>query len=361
MPIVERIGSTLMKSALFGIMPDGAPVEEYTLRKGSMMCKIITYGGALRCLEVPDRFGMPVDVALGYDALTDYLRHDKFFGALVGRCANRIGGSEFALKGESFRLRANEGKNHLHGGARGFHARVWTVKAAAEDEIVLTYVSPDGEEGYPGELRAEVAYRLDGDSLSIDYHAVSDRATLCNLTNHTYFNLSGHGRGTVENHIIEILADYYTPIDGESIPTGRVAGVGGTPMDLRTPVPIGAGIDAEFEQLRLAGGYDHNWVVRGGAGSLRPAAVAVSPDTGIAMRMYTTQPGVQFYTGNYLAADPNPPGKAGVKYGKRSGFCLEAQAYPDSPHHENFPSVVLEAGAVYRQTTVYAFSAAPKP
>lgn len=340
----------------FGRMPDGTQVDQLTLRDGGMSCQILTYGGAVRSLTVPDREGKAVDVALGFDTLEDYRAQDKYMGALVGRYANRIGGAKFTLNGTEYPLLANNGPNALHGGGVGFDKQVWTVEALSDNSVTLSLVSPHMQEGYPGTLRVEVTYTLQNGALSIDYRAQSDRDTVCSLTNHTYFNLSGQGSGSVEGQYIRLDAARYTPTDAGSIPTGEIAPVEGTPMDLRTIRPIGARIDEPFEQLTLAGGYDHNWVIDGWDGSLRNAAKAWSPDTGIALTAYTTLPGVQFYTGNFIEGCPK--GKGGVVYGNRHGFCLETQFFPDSPNHPEFPSCVLRAGEEYRNTTIYAFSTA---
>ncbi len=335
---------------IFGHMPDGTPVEEITLRGKSilgedMTCKIITYGGAVRSLEVPDVKGNPVDVVLGFDTLEDYMAQDKYMGAIVGRYANRIGGAKFTLNGVEYRLAANEGPNHLHGGNVGFDKRVWTVEGLGEHYVSLSLVSPDGEEGYPGTLKTEVTYMLRGGDLVIDYSHSSDKDTICNVTNHSYFNLSGHDSGSVEDQHILLYADYYTPVGPGSIPTGEVAPVEGTPMDLREDIdicrvgtPIGARIGDGFEQLVLAGGYDHNWVLNPTHGGLRSpnslAAHAWSPRTGIRMTVSSNMPGVQFYTGNFL--DGCPRGKGGAVYGNRHGFCLETQHFPDSPNRPEF-------------------------
>lgn len=340
-----------MEKREFGVLPDGTPVYQYTLAGAGMECDIITYGGALRSLRVPGRNGQMVDILLGFDTLEDYRAQDKYMGALIGRYANRIGGASFTLGGVHYPLAKNNGKNHLHGGTVGFDKQVWKVEEAGDSWLTLTLTSPDGQEGYPGNLTVRVTYRLEEDGLSIDYWAKSDRDTLCSLTSHGYFNLSGHASGPVLNHEVQIFADLYTPTDDGSIPTGELAAVEGTPMDLRRPVTIGAHIDDDHLQLKYAGGYDHNWAVRGEPGTLRPAARVSSPDTGIAMEVLTTQPGIQFYTGNFL--DGCPAGKGGAAYGKRWGFCLEAQAYPDSPNQPGFPSAVLKAGEEYREKTVY--------
>ena len=340
----------------FGRMPDGTAVELLTLRDGAHRCEIVTYGGAVRSLIVPDLDGAPVDVALGFDTLEDYTSQTKYIGALVGRYANRIGGARFTLDGTGYRLAANDGPNSLHGGAVGFDKQVWTVEALTGNAVTLSLSSPDGQEGYPGDLTVRVTYTLSGGALSMEYWAKSGGDTLCNPTNHTYFNLSGHGSGSVEGQYIRLNASRYTPADAGSIPTGEIAPVEGTPMDLRRAQAIGAHTGDAFEQLAMAGGYDHNWVIDGWDGSLRPAAAAWSPDTGIMMEVSTTLPGIQFYAGNFLGGCP--AGKGGAVYQDRSGFCLEAQYFPDSPHHPNFPSAVLRAGDVYHSKTVYQFGAA---
>lgn len=338
----------------FGRMPDGTQVDLLTLRDGPFTCGIITYGGAVRSLTVPDRNGNPVDVALGFDTLADYLAQDKFIGALVGRYANRIAGARFTLGGRVFPLAANDGANHLHGGWRGFDKRVWTVESLTRERAELSLFSPDGEEGYPGGLWVRAAYTLREGGLEVEYRAHSDGDTVCNLTNHTYFNLSGHGSGPVDGQRVQILAGRYTPTGEGSIPTGALEAVEGTPMDLRQPRTIGEGLESGFAQLRLAGGYDHNWAVDGWDGTLRPAARAFSPDTGIGMEVLTTMPGVQFYTGNYL--DGCPAGKGGAPYGRRWGFCLETQFFPDSPNQPDFPSPALRPGEVFTGKTVYRFT-----
>lgn len=334
-------------------MPDGTPVEALTLRDGGCSCEIITYGGAVRTLTVPGRDG-PVDVALGFDTLEDYRVQRSYLGALVGRYANRIGGAAFRLEGTPYPLAANEGANHLHGGTAGFDKQVWTAEELTENSLLLSLFSPDGQEGYPGDLRVRVRYTLRDGALSLDYEARADQTTLCNLANHTYFNLSGHDSGPVAGQLIRIAAQRYTPTDAALIPTGELAPVEGTPMDLRRFQPIGARQDEDFAQLRIAGGYDHNWVLDGWDGSLRTAAQAWSPYTGILMEVLTTLPGIQFYAGNGM--DGCPAGKGGAPYGRRWGFCLETQFFPDSPHHPNFPSAVLAAGETWHSRTVYQFS-----
>ena len=340
----------------FGVTPDGAAVELHTLRAGALSCNVLTYGGTLQSLRVPDRDGKPVDVLLGFDSLEPYLTHDKFLGALVGRYANRIGAARFTLNGKVYPLAANDnGVNHLHGGLDGFNRRVWTVESASENRLLLSLFSPDGDQGYPGNLTVQVTYTLTAEGLTIDYRAESGRDTVCNLTNHAYFNLSGHDSGPVLDQTIQIPADRYTPTDPLSIPTGEIAPVEGTPMDLRTPAPIGARIGEDFPQLLQAGGYDHNWIPNGQPGALRTAARAASAVTGVSMEVLSTLPGIQFYTGNYL--DGCPAGKGGAPYARRWGFCLETQFYPDSPNQPGFPSCVLRPGETYAHTTVFRFAA----
>ena len=284
-----------------------------------------------------------MDVVLGLDTLEDYLAQDKYLGALIGRYANRIGGSRFSLEGIEYPLRANDGSNHLHGGPEGFDKQLWQIKSLTDSSLCLTLTSPDGQEGYPGELTAEVTYTLQDRSLELRYTASSTRTTLCNLTNHAYFNLSGHRSGPISGQHFQLLASRCTPVDSSLIPTGALAPVEGTGMDLRALQPLG-------ERT-----YDHNWAVSDWDGSLRPAARAWSPDTGISLEVLTTLPGVQFYTGNFL--DGCPRGKEGAPYAKGWAFCLETQYFPDSPNHPAFPSAALAPGAVYESRTVYRFGA----
>ena len=337
----------------FATMPDGSLVEELTLCAGPLRCSILTYGGAVRSLVVPDRDGNPVDVVLGFDSLEDYQAQTCYIGALIGRYGNRIGGAKFTLNGVEYPLFVNNGPNHLHGGKVGFDKQIWTVESLTDNQAVLSLVSPDGQENYPGTLTVTVTYTLTQEGLSIAYRATTDADTLCNLTNHCYFNLSGHNSGVVGEQTISIAAQSYTPTDATSIPTGEIATVEGTPMDLRTPVAMGKHWDDDFVQLTQAAGYDHNWVLDGQPGQLRCVATAHSPATGITMEVHTTTPGMQFYTGNFL--DGCPAGKGGAAYANRCGFALETQNFPDAPHHENFPSAVLRPGEVYQEETIYKF------
>lgn len=337
----------------FGMMPDGTSVELYTLTAGALSCQVITFGGSLQSLHVPDRTGKPVDVLLGFDTLEPYRTHGKSLGALVGRYANRIGGARFTLNGMEYRLAANDGPNSLHGGRAGFDKQVWSVSELSKNRVTLSLDSPGGQEGYPGALSVRVTYTLARGALSIGYWAGHTGDTVFNPSSHTYFNLSGHHSGRVEGQYIRLNASRYTPTLPGSIPTGELAPVDATPMDLRTAQPIGARINEPFGQLTLAGGYDHNWVIDGWDRALRPAALAWSPETGISMEVSTTLPGVQFYTGNYL--DGCPVGKGGAVYAARCGFCLETQFFPDTPNQPSFPSCVLRAGEDYNSRTVYRF------
>ncbi len=336
----------------FGVTKKGEEVRELTLDNGTISCKIITFGAAVRTLTVPGRGGA-VDVVLGYDTLAEYEENGGFFGAVVGRYANRIAGGRFALNGREYTLARNDGPNHLHGGNVGYSHRVWTVEEAGADRAVLTLDSPDGEEGYPGHLQARVTYALEGSTLSIHYEAVSDRDTPCNLTNHSYFNLSGQGSGDVLAHKVQLFCSAYTPAGETSIPLGAIDPVEGTPMDLRVPTPIGAHIDEPFQQLVWGHGYDHNFVVDGQPGALRPAARVYSEATGVGMDVETDSPGMQFYTANFV--EEGRKGKGGAVYGFRHGFCLETQHFPDTPNQPGFPSATLKAGERYDQTTRFRF------
>ena len=331
----------------FGTAPDGGPVSLIQLDNGILSCQILTYGATIRSLTVPDRDGAPVDVVLGYDTLEGYISQDGYLGATVGRFANRIANGRFRLDGHTYTLATNSGRHHLHGGAQGFSHRVWRITDLSDTSLTLSLSSPHGEEGYPGALGCFVRYTLDGDALTIHHHAVTDRTTVCSLTNHSYFNLSGHGSGPVADQSIQICAQYHTPADPENIPLGIIAPVADTPMDLRRPTPIGAHL------CDLPMGYDHNYVVDGTMGTLRPAARAYSPVTGITMEVQTTLPGLQFYTGGYLPH--GRIGKGGCHYGPGHGFCLETQYHPDSPNQPAFPSPILHAGEAYDHTTVCRF------
>jgi aldose 1-epimerase len=341
----------------FGAIPGGATIDLYTLanRRG-VEAAVMTYGGILVSLRTPDRDGRLGEIALGFDSLAPYLAGHPYFGALVGRYANRIAGGAFRLGGVAYALACNDGPNHLHGGVRGFDKAIWRARARASDTeagVELRHVSPDGEEGYPGALDVTVSYTLtDANELRLDYAATTDRETIVNLSNHTYFNLAG--AGDVLGHELRLDAGRFLPVDATSIPTGELRPVQGTPMDFTAPTAIGARFGADDEQLRLAhGGYDHCWVLDAGGGALALAARVVEPTSGRALDVLTTQPGLQFYTGNFL--DGSIVGRDGARYVKHAGFCLETQHFPDSPNRPAFPSTVLRPGETYRQTTVLRF------
>ncbi len=350
--------SLAMTRSPFGTLPDGRAVEAFTLTNANgMEVKAITLGGVITSLKVPDASGGLGDVVLGYDTLQGYLDKSPFFGTIVGRYGNRIGKGRFTLDGSTYSLPTNNGENHLHGGPQGFDKKVWQAEPFEREDavgVLFTLTSPDGDMGYPGTLQAKVTYTLTNDNtLRFDYEATTDKATPVNLTQHTYFNLAGAGNGDVLGHEMQISADRYTPVDTGLIPTGELASVEGTPFDFRTATRIGARIDAAHEQIARGGGYDHNMVfTRAGAGLQRVVSVH-EPGTGRTMDVSTTQPGTQFYTGNFL--DGSITGKGGKVYGKRSGFCLETQHFPDSPNKPQFPSTILRPGDTYSQSTAYTF------
>jgi aldose 1-epimerase len=348
-----------VKREVFGKV-EGKNVYLYTLtNRNGVEIKITNYGGTVTSLKAPDRNGKLDDVVLGFSNLEDYLKATSYFGAIIGRYANRIAGGRFRLDGADYRLATNNGENHLHGGVRGFDKVVWQarpLRASGAQGLALTYFSRDGEEGYPGNLTVRVSYRLtDNNELKIDYFATTDKNTVVNLTHHSYFNLAGQGNGDILNHQLQLYADHFTPTDGGSIPTGELRRVRGTPFDFTRPVAIGARIDQDDEQLKMGRGYDHNWALNGRRGELRQAARVVEPATGRVMEVWTTEPGIQFYTGNYL--DGSLTGKNGKVYNHRYGFCLETQHYPDSPNRADFPSTVLKKGGRYQTTTIYKFLA----
>lgn len=341
----------------FGKTRDGSEVDLYTLTNpAGMTAKVMTYGAILTELTAPDRDGKLADVVLGFDNLNDYLAGHPFFGATVGRVANRIAGSKFTLDGKEYKLAANNGPNSLHGGLKGFDKMVWKAEPAKNGDaaaVKFTYVSKDGEEGYPGNLTVTVTYTLTNENvLRLDYTATTDKATPVNLTNHSYFNLAGAKSGDILGHEITINAEKYTPADDALLPTGEIKSVQGTPFDFKTPKRIGERFDQLKNEPR---GYDHNFVIAREGKGLTMAVEVREPKTGRTMQMWTTEPGVQFYTGNFL--DGKKKGKGGVVYKQHAGFCLEAQHFPDAVHHANFPSIILKPGQTYKQTTMYKFSA----
>lgn len=343
--------------AEFGKLPDGTAIEIYTLTNPhGVEARITNYGGRVVSLTVPDRRGGTADVVLGFDTLAGYLASPgPFFGALIGRYANRIGGARFTLDGVEYHLEKNDGANSLHGGAHGFDKRAWAARELPDGGLALTYVSKDGEGGYPGDVSVTATYHLtDANELRIDYAATADQDTVVNLTNHAYFNLKGAGSGDILAHRLTLHASRFTPVDSGLIPTGELRDVSGTPFDFRQGGAIGARIEQNDEQLKLGHGYDHNWVLNRSGSEPVLAARVEEPESGRALEVYTTEPGVQFYTGNFL--DGTIKGKGGKVYGRRSGFCLETQHFPDSPNRKDFPSTVLKPGQRFQSTTVYRFS-----
>jgi aldose 1-epimerase len=344
-------GSTTKKP--WGKTKDGQAVDLYVLRSGSgAEVEISTFGGAVVSLKVPDRQGKMGDVVLGYESDTAHL------GAIIGRYGNRIAHAQFSLDGKTYTLAKNNGDNSLHGGLKGFDKVVWAAKEISAKEgpsLELSYLSKDGEEGFPGNLKVTVRYTFTGNALRIVYHATTDKKTVVNLTNHSYFNLAGAGSGSVLDTVLTINADKFTPVDAGMIPTGELRDVTGTPFDFRQPATIGARINQDDEQLKLGNGYDHNYVLRSAAGDRKEtlAARALEPVSGRVLEVWTTEPGVQLYTANFLDV---AKGKGGIAYKRRTAFCLETQHFPDSPNHPQFPSTVLNPGETYHTSTTYRFS-----
>jgi aldose 1-epimerase len=344
----------------FGRLPDGTPVDLYSLtNRNGLTATITPYGAHLVSLLAPDHQGGLADVVLGFDSIEGYVTMNPIMGAVVGRVANRIDTAVVRLDGVAYALTPNREGYHMHGGARGFDKVMWTALTGvtAPDNspcLRLKYLSKDGEEGYPGNLQVSVAYTLTpGNALTIEYDADGDRDTFINLTNHAYFNLAGAGSGDVLDHILRLDAEFFTPINGRRMPTGEIRPVTGTPLDFRTPTRLGSRIDADDEQIRLAKGYDHNYVLSHAAGPGRCVADVHDPISGRLMELYTSEPGVQLYTGNML--NGSAIGKGGHAYGPYAGLCLETQHFPDAPNHASFPSIVLRAGAHYHQITSYRF------
>lgn len=344
-----------IKRESFGRLPTGVEIETFTLTNfRGLEVRVMSYGATLLSLKLPDRYGRFDDVALGHKSLENYLKRETnpYFGSTVGRYANRIAKGKFFLDGKEYNLSINDGRNHLHGGINGFDRRVWKAETFREERAVgvkFSYFSRDGEEGYPGNLSCSVSYRLTEDNeLIIDYFATTDKPTPVNLTNHTYFNLKGEGNGTILDHELFINADYFTPVDNELIPTGEIKQVSGTPWDFTKPKAIGK------EIAKVPGGYDHNFVLREEKEGLKLAAHLYEPKSGRSMEIYTTEPGLQFYSGNFL--DGSIIGKSGKSYPKYGGLCLEPQHFPNSPNQSNFPSTILRPGEEYKSKTLYRFS-----
>lgn len=359
--ISSTLAVLLTASSALGQVEDFDSIRLYTLKnKSGMTVKVTNYGAIITSIVVPDRNGKMRDIALGYNRLEDYINAvDKpYFGAVVGRYGNRIANGEFTLNGETYSLLKNNGENHLHGGAIGFDKVVWDAKYDQDaNSITLSYLAKDKEEGYPGNLQLRVTYSLrDDNSLVVEYRATTDKATPVNVTQHTYFNLKGEGEGTILGHELMLNADRYTPVDKGLIPTGEMSDVAGTPFDFTTAKPIGRDIDQDHQQLKYGGGYDHNWVLdkSGKEGQLTLAARVHEPTTGRLLEVYTTEPGIQFYCGNFL--DGRLKGKTGKPYVHRGGFCLETQHFPDSPNQSKFPSTILKPGETYKSQTVLKLS-----
>lgn len=351
---ISMQGKTSVSKQAFGHTSDGTAVDLYTLADGKVEARIMTYGGIIVSLRTPDRNGKLDDVVLGYDSVDKYIAQTPYFGAIIGRYANRIAHGSFQLDGKTYSIPKNNGDNALHGGTRGFDKVVWTARQI-KDGVELGYVSKDGDQGFPGTLTTTVRYTLDGSALRIEYSASTDKDTVLNLTNHSYFNLAGQGKGDVLGHVVKIDASRFTPADAAQIPTGELKPVEGTPFDFRMPHAIGERIDADDVQLHIGGGYDHNFVLDHAPGELAQAAEVYEPTTGRILRVLTTEPGVQLYTGNNL--DGSITGKEGRVYKRRFAFCLETQHFPDSPNHANFPSTELEPGQGFHSVTVFQFDA----
>jgi aldose 1-epimerase len=335
---------------------DGKSVELYTLQDGKITVKILTYGGIVQSIEAPDRNGKSTNIVQGFDGLDGYVQtgNKPYMGAIIGRYANRIAGGNFKLNGKTYNVPKNDGDNALHGGVEGFNKKVWAAKEI-KNGVELTYTSPNGEQGFPGALTTTVRYTLVGNELRIEYTAKTDADTVLNLTNHSYFNLKGQGEGDILGHELKLNAKRYTPVDKNLIPIGELAPVTGTPFDFLKLTAIGQWIDADNEQLKLAHGYDQNWVLDSEGKTVAVAAEAYEPTTGRVLEVLTDQPGIQFYTGNFL--DGTVTGTGGKVYQRRYAFCLETQHYPDSPNHPAFPTTVLKPGQTFHSTTIYRFSA----
>lgn len=355
-------GQTVVTSSEFGKLPDGASVQVYTLKTAKVEARIMTYGATLISLRSPDNSGKWADLVLGFDDLAGYVANNNskgpaFFGPIVGRYANRIAHASFALDGKTYTLTRNNGDNSIHGGPHGFHNQIWKARPLGSG-VELTYLSKDGEEGYPGNLAVKVSYTLEGDSLKIDYSATTDKPTVLNVTNHSYFNLRGQAVGDVLGHELTLNASRFTVVDSTLIPTGELRSVAGTPLDFRKSTRIGERIDSDYEQMRLGNGYDHNFVLDGKSGELTEAARVYEPTSGRELTVLTTQPGVQLYTANFL--DGSIEGKGGIKYQRRTAFCLETQHFPDSPNHPAFPGTTLMPGKEFHSITVFRLSARPR-
>jgi len=350
----------MVEKKSFGKLIDGTEVFSYTLKNAKgMEAKIITYGATVVSLTAPDKNGKFADVVLGYDNIEGYVADKAFFGAIVGRYGNRIGKGKFKLEGKEYQTSINDGENSLHGGFQGFNKKLWTItgyeSTNSGSSLTLKYISKDGEEGFPGTVEITVVYKLtNDDELAINYTATTDKTTILNPTNHSYFNLTGDPKNTILDHELMIDADNFTPVDSKLITTGKIISVTNTPMDFRKAKKVGKDIEADYEQLKFGGGYDHNWVINKHKENVSKCAEVYEPKSGRILEVLTNEPGVQFYCGNFLNG---VTGKNGIKYEKRTGLCLETQCYPDTPNKPEWPTVVLTPDKVYHQTTIYKFSA----
>lgn len=351
----DTVSAGQISDAAFDKMVDGKQVKLYHLKKGNLQVAITNYGAKIVSLLAPDKQGQLADVELGYDNIDQYVNtKERYYGGIVGRYGNRIAKGKFKVDGKEYSLATNNGVNHLHGGKKGFNDVVWDAEQPDDHTLKLHYLSKDGEEGYPGNLDITLTYQLtDSNEVKIDYTATTDKPTVVNLTNHSFFNLHGAGNGDINDHVMYINADKFTPVDSTLIPTGKLEPVKGTPMDFTTPTRIGDRVDADFEQLKFGKGYDHNYVLNKKGKELSLAATVQEPQSGRFLEVWTTEPGVQFYGGNFL--DGTDKGKEGKTYVHRGAFCLETQHYPDSPNQPSFPSVVLKPGETYKSTCVYKF------
>lgn len=352
---VQANAAVTVTKMSFGVAAADKPADLYTIKNDELVVNVTNFGARIVSLKTKDRYGRVGDVALGYESVSGYSaeKSKTYFGAIVGRYGNRIRGGSFTLDGQTYQIPVNNAPNALHGGPHGFDDQMWTG-SIIPDGVEMTLVSKDGDMGFPGTLTVHVRYTLVGSAIHINYEATTDKDTVVNLTNHTYFNLAGEGSGTILDEVMQIDADEYTPVDAGLIPVGGPQPVAGTPFDFRKPTVIGLRMHEENEQLKIAGGYDHNWILRGKNGEMKEAAKVYDPKSGRVLTVSTTQPGVQFYSGNFL--DGSYKGRAGVFYTRNTGFCLETQHYPDSPNQPDFPSTELKPGETMRSETVFAFS-----
>lgn len=355
MTLSATAATAAVSRAPFGTLPNGARAEVFTITSPELKLRVTTFGARVVSLETKDRGGHMGDVVLGYNSVDNYAQGaNPYFGAVVGRYGNRLAKGHFVLEGKPYQITQNDGANSLHGGTLGFDRQNWMAKELPNG-VEFTLVSKDGDQGFPGTMTAHVTYVVEGNKVAIRYTATTDKPTVVNLTNHAYFNLSGDGSPSILNEVVTLYADKFTPVDATLIPTGELAPVAGTPFDFTHPTPIGQRIGEKHQQLVLGKGYDHNWVLRGTMGTLHPAAKVFDPASGRVLEVATTEPGVQFYTGNFL--DGTLTGKTGAKYGLRSGLCLETQHFPDSPNRPSFPSTELKPGHTFHSETTWTFTA----